>query len=234
MMVIHNSSSSTRDHLKWRAIIPTTCAMSIDVHQEVLSQIRQALNRRGYYDKNQLEKRAKKGLGGKCHGFDSSKYTASSMFYLPGQAVAGPHASFFLAFDTGKRRAINPYEWIDKSILNHQPEPLATIVQPVFTVRKDPKLTQALALMEAEKLERCQANYQDRIDAAISRWRGHLKGTGNHEFFVLAASLASAGMDQTEIVRTLHSEAIYAHGTESQKDRRAAIPTVVRRLRCAA
>jgi hypothetical protein len=34
--------------------------------------IRQALNRRGYYDKKQLAKRAEKGLSGKCHGFDPS------------------------------------------------------------------------------------------------------------------------------------------------------------------
>ena len=65
MMVIHNSSSSAPDAPRWRAIIPTTCAMTIDVHREIMSQIRQALNRRGYYDKNQLRTRAAKGLAGK-------------------------------------------------------------------------------------------------------------------------------------------------------------------------
>ena len=123
MMVIHNSASSTPDAPRWRAIIPTTCAMTIDVHREIMSQIRQALNRRGYYDKNQLRKRAEKGLAGKDHGFDPSKYTATSMFYLPAQAALGPHASFFLVFDGGRRQAIDPYRWIDKTIINHRPEP---------------------------------------------------------------------------------------------------------------
>jgi hypothetical protein len=90
--------------------------VTIDVHREIILQIRQALNRRGYFDRKQLAKRAEKGFGGKCHGFDPSKYTASSMFYLPGQAVAGPEASFFLTFEGGKRKAINPYEWIEKTI----------------------------------------------------------------------------------------------------------------------
>jgi hypothetical protein len=238
MMVIHNSSSSSPDHTKWRAIIPTTCAMTIDVHREVMLQIRQALNRRGYYDRRQLEKRAKKSLGGKCHGFDPSKYTASSMFYLPGQAVAGPEASFFLTFDDGKRQAINPYQWIDKTIINHipEPEPESSVVaeEPISTLRKDPKLTRALKLMEAEQVAHRQTNYQERVEAAMQRWRHHGKGTGNYEFFVLAASLAATGMDRTEVRLMLCAESVYAHGSESQKDRRAAIPGIMNRLKCAA
>jgi hypothetical protein len=35
MMVIHNSASSTPDAPRWRAIIPTTCAMTIEVHREI-------------------------------------------------------------------------------------------------------------------------------------------------------------------------------------------------------
>jgi hypothetical protein len=237
MMVIHNSSSSSPDHTKWRAIIPTTCAMTIDVHREVMLQIRQALNRRDYFDKRQLEKRAKKGLGGKCHGFDPSKYTASSMFYLPGQATACPVASFFLTFDDGKRHAINPYQWIDKTIINHQPEPEPELlVAPSNSMsfeRKDPKLTRALKLMEAEQVEHRQTNYQERVEAAMQRWRYHGKGTGNHEFFVLAASLAANGMDRIEIQQTLYAESVYAHGAMSQRDRRAAIPDIMNRLRCA-
>jgi hypothetical protein len=233
MMVIHNSSSSTPDHKKWRAIIPTSCAMTIDVHREIMLQIRQALNRRGYFDKNQLEKRARKGLGGKCHGFDPSKYTASSMFYLPGQAAAGAHASFFLAFDGGKRRPIDPYQWIDRSIINHWSEPEAKplVTEPVPTSRKDPKLTRALQLMDSEKFGHWR---QSRIEAARRRWRHHGKGTGNHEFFVLAASLSSAGLDRAEIRRTLYDEAVHAHGAGSQRDRRSSISHIVEKLKHAA
>ena len=99
--------------------------MTIDVHRDILMQLMKALNRRGYYSKKQLEKRAQRGLGGKLHGFDPSKFAACSLFYLPVQAAAGQDASFFMTFDGGKRQAINPYEWIDKTIIDHRPEPAA-------------------------------------------------------------------------------------------------------------
>ena len=234
IMVIHNSSSSTPDHLKWRVIIPTTCAMTIDVHREIMLQIRQALNRRCYYDKKQLARRADKGLAGRNHGFDPSKYNAASMFYLPAQAAAGPEASFFLVFDGGKREAINPFEWIDKSIINHrpepEPEPVAAVSSPETRAKKDPKLARMVEAIEAHH----QVNYQERVDAAIQRWRQHPKGSGNEEFFRLAASLNRAGLPQNEVRRTLYDEAAFAHGTKSQRDRRAAIPNLLRRLRFAA
>jgi hypothetical protein len=237
MMVIHNSSSSTLDHRKWRAIIPTTCAMTIDVHREIMVQIRQALNRRGYYDEKQLAKRAEMGLGGKCHGFDPTKYTASSMFYLPGQAVAGPDASFFLTFDAAQRQAINPYQWIDKTIINHQPEPepepkvTVSITEPASFVRKDPKLTRALLAMEAERQAHCRDSHQGRVDAAIDRWRQHPKKTGNRAFFELAVALVGAGMERAEIERTLYAESAYAHGSQSQSDRRTAIPHILKKIK---
>jgi hypothetical protein len=239
MMVIHNSSSSTPDRSKWRAIIPTTCAMTIEVHHEIMAQIRQALNKRGYYDKRQLARKEKEGKllpKHKHHGFDPSKYTASSMFYLPAQAVAGPEASFFLVFDGDKRRPINPYQWIDKTIINHRPdpEPVADAPAPVSLVRKDPNLTRALLAIEAEKQAHRREDYEERVDAVITKWRQHPPGSGNHEFFMLALGLAAAGVERTEIERTLFSEAAFAHGNQSQQDRRAAIPDIMQRLRCAA
>jgi hypothetical protein len=238
MMVIHNSSSSAPDAPRWRAIIPTTCAMTIDVHREIMSQIRQALNRRGYYDKNQLRKRVEKGLAGKDHGFDPSKYTAASMFYLPAQAALGAHASFFLVFDGGRRQPIDPYLWIDKSIINHRPEPdsepVPASTAPICLTRKDPKLTRFLQEMEAERQERWGEAYQCRVSAALDRWRHHAKGSGNDEFFQLAASLSAAGMPPVEVERTLYAELPFAHGPESQRDRKADVPRIMRWLRCAA
>ena len=95
-MVISNSFSSTPEAPRWRAVIPTTCAMTADVHAEIIGQIMKALNRRGYYSKTQLEKRAAKGIGGKRHGFDTSKLNPSSLFYLPAQAAAGPRCFVLL------------------------------------------------------------------------------------------------------------------------------------------
>jgi hypothetical protein len=92
-IVTYNSASSTIDAPRWRAVIPTTCAMTIDVHRDILMQLMKSLNRRGYYSKKQLEKRSQRSLGGKQHGFDPSKFAACSLFYLPAQAAAGPDAS---------------------------------------------------------------------------------------------------------------------------------------------
>jgi hypothetical protein len=242
-MVIHNSASSTAQCPRWRAIIPTTCALSVDAHREIMSQMRQALNRRGFFDEKQLEKRAEKGMAGKCHGFDPSKYNATSMFYLPTQASAGPDASFFLVFEGGSRKAINPHQWIDKTIINHRPDPAP---QPIIEapaspaaaiinfVRKDPKLTRALLAMEAEKEGRRGPNYEEVVNAAIEEWRAHPIGSGNAAFFTLAVKLACAGMERDEIRRTLHAEVAYAHGPKSQGDRRTSIPYIMRMLRCAA
>jgi hypothetical protein len=236
-MVIYNSASSTPKNPRWRVVIPTTCAMTIDVHNEIMEQIKKSLGKRGYFDKKQLAKRAEKGLAGKNHGFDTSKFTASSLFYLPAQALAGSDASFFLTFDGGNRQPINPYQWVDKSIINHQPEPeaiaspIADQAKPNDLTRKDPRLTALLRSFEAEKQAKHQEHYQDRIEEAISTWRQHSKGTGNQAFFQLAVSLARAGMERHEIEQTLHTEAVYAHGSESQRDRRAAIPGIMGSLK---
>jgi hypothetical protein len=100
MMVIHNSASSTPDAPRWRAIIPTTCAVTIEVHREIMSQLRQALNRRGYFDKRQIAKRREKGLSGRFHGFDRWRCA------LPGD---GNSAFFRLGVDLD-RAGMSPAE----------------------------------------------------------------------------------------------------------------------------
>ena len=57
-MVMYNSASSTMNAPRWRAVIPTTYAMTIDVHRDILMQLMKSLNRRGFYSTKQLEKRA--------------------------------------------------------------------------------------------------------------------------------------------------------------------------------
>jgi hypothetical protein len=241
-MVIYNSTSSTLAAPRWRAVIPTTCAMSTDVHADIVAQIAKSLNRRGYFSRKQFEKRAAKGLGGKCHGFDTPKFAPSSLFYLPAQAAAGPGASFLLTFDGGMRRGIDPYRWIDKSIIDKRPEPqpvpdaapTTSGSAPPSLVRKDPKLIRLVMAIEAEKQVNRPGNSQARVDTAINRWRQHHDGTGNHEFFVLAVSLDATGIGRAEIERSLHDEATFSHSRQSVRDRRASIPAIMRKLRCAA
>ena len=45
-MVVYNSASSTTNAPRWRAVIPTTCAMTIDVHRDILMQLMKSLNQR--------------------------------------------------------------------------------------------------------------------------------------------------------------------------------------------
>ena len=121
--------------------------------------------------------------------------------------------------------------------MNDQPLPEPTRApaasQPISIVRKDPNLTRFLQAMEAEKQQQGE-NHRRRVDAALDKWRRHPKGTGNDEFVQLAASLFAVGIAHAEIERTLYAELPYAHGSRSQANRKADIPRIMRRLKCAA
>jgi hypothetical protein len=71
----------------------------------------------------------------------------------------------------GRRQPINPFLWIDRTIINHRPEPepppAVSAVPPTSLVRKDPKLTRLLMAMEAEKQAGQRDNYGARVNAAI-------------------------------------------------------------------
>ncbi len=123
---------------------------------------------------------------------------------------------------------------LDRAPQTDEPEPVAAASSLPPVVRKDPRLTRALLAIEAEKKKIHRENYQQRVEAAVDRWRQHPKETGNRAFFDLAVALFGAGIERTEIGRTLRDEAVYAHGTKSQRDRRAAIPHIMRKLKCAA
>ena len=229
-MVMYNSASSTMDAPRWRAVIPTTCAMTIDVHRDILMQLMKALNRRCYYSKKQLEKRAQRGLGGKLHGFDPSKFAACSLFYLPVQAAAGRDASFFMTFGGGKRQAINPYEWIDKTIIDHRPEPEPELVQTVrqpMPPTKCLKLQRMRELIAEEGAVQAETYRAQRQAQAIEKWRHAPPGDGNGAFFQLGVDLDRAGISPGEIDATLWQEASYGR---HQAERRAQIKYIMRAL----
>ena len=235
-MIIYNSASSTQKNPRWRAIIHTTCRISIDVHHEIMVQLSKSLNKKNYYGKQQLEK--KKGdQSGMHHGFDTSKFTPSSLFYLPVQAIAGSQHSFFLKYSGENRKPINPYHWVDRSIINHEakPEPeIPSISSPIIAEkpnRKDPKLNRFIEKLQQEEAENYQQKYHASVEHALQEWRTHPRGTGNQAFFQLAASLNRAGMDIDEIQQTLHQQVVHAHGAESQGHRRAAIPGIMETIR---
>ena len=215
-MVMYNSASSTKEAPRWRAVIPTTCAMTIDVHRDILMQLMKALNHRGYYSKKQLEKRAQRGLGGKLHGFDLSKFAACSLFYLPVQAAAGRDASFFLTFDGGKRQAINPYEWIDRTIIDHRPQPEP---EPVQMVRQLMPATDCPRLQTDARVDRRGRGREGEGQsgsAPVSSDREvaqHARSDGNDAFLRLGRDLERTGMSLADIDATLWQEAGYGRAS---------------------
>ena len=230
-MVMYNSASSTMDAPRWRAVIPTTCAMTIDVHRDILMQLMKTLNRRGYYSTKQLAKRAQQGLGGKLHGFDPSKFAACSLFYLPVQAAAGRDASFFMTFDSGRRLAINPYEWIDKTIIDHRPQPEPDPVQKArqpMPATECPRLRRMRELIAEEEVAGALSYRVRRQSAAIEKWRYASPGDGNGAFFQLGVDLDRAGMSPAEIDAILQQE---AGSARHPSERRAQIKYIMRSLR---
>ena len=84
-MVIVNAFNSTQETPRWRVFIPTTVTMPIVAHKAIAEQIMRTVNRAGYWSKKQL-KTNPRIKSRKRHGFDMSKLTPSSLFYLPCQA----------------------------------------------------------------------------------------------------------------------------------------------------
>lgn len=98
---------------RWRGFIPTTQVMTVAAHEIIIRSIEQALNQAGYWSQKQVERRGH----GRCHGFDTSKFNASSLFYLPVQARGGEAESYFLDLP-GKE--LDPVLWVQNGIV-HEP-----------------------------------------------------------------------------------------------------------------
>ena len=54
-MAIWNTYSHTSANPRWRVFIPTTLAMSVDIHKMIMRQIESVLNEKGYWTKKQLD-----------------------------------------------------------------------------------------------------------------------------------------------------------------------------------
>ncbi len=214
-MIIHNSISSIQKNPKWRVIIPTTCPMTKDVHKQIIELIKKCLQNNGYYDSIQMKNRANKAKIGKCHGFDPSKFTPSSLFYLPSQAKVGPEDSFFHIIQGEDRKPINPRAWIE-NIQNDYSDP-----------EYDEIIEQHARSDFKEKIDRSGSNPPD---VALTRWRTHSQGTGHREFFILAVALCRSGMSENDARNILHEEAIHSHGRQSVRDRRREISNSIKKI----
>jgi hypothetical protein len=194
--VTWNTYSHTPECPRWRAFIPTTHAMSIEVHALMLRQIEDVLNRGGYWSDKQITERPKGRT--KRHGFDTSKFNAASLFYLPAQAK-NPACSFF--HDHGasdpKRGPLDLCAWVQNCILDLKPEPepepevvVAPAAAPVLTNRRVSAKLQVLQdALDAERTKSMAGRREARVAKAIEDWRHTPRGQGHSGFFRLAAAL---------------------------------------------
>ena len=136
-----------------------------------------------------------------------------------------------MTFDGGKRQAINPYEWIDKTIIDHrpqlEPEPVQTVRQPM-PATECPRLRRMRDLIAVEETAKADTNLVQRRSAAIEKWRHASPGDGNGAFFQLGVDLDRAGMTPAEIDATLWQE---AGNGRHPAERRAQIKYIMRSLR---
>jgi hypothetical protein len=226
-VVVWNTFSSTPERPRWRAFIPTTEAMSKNAHTLIMGEILRRVNKAGFWSPEQLaaRPRAKTRL---LHGFDLSKLTASSLFYLPAQAE-DPKGSFFRDFTGAKRGPLEPANWITWAAkhgigeVNARPAP-RPILRPIETCGGGTaKLRTIRAAIANAGL------VASRRDAAIGQWRSVCQGIGggHKEFHLLAVGLRGAGLAGAELVDILHDEAVYARHPD---ERRREIRRLVRGL----
>ena len=234
-MAIFNSYSSTCQIPRWRAFIPTTIAMPIAAYRAIAGQIMRTVNDAGYWSKEQLtdNRRIKSG---RHHGFDMSKLTPSSLFYLPVQA-SDPGDSFFLDYNEARRLPLDPYAWADYASNHAMPEP-EQIVAPVVELPApkplpttiSPELQALSENLRSHHAANANVALAVRRDRAIQRWRieGTAPHVGNRKFFDLGRDLANTGMTDAEIADILHAEAGFSRTPD---DRRKQVQSILRSLR---
>lgn len=230
-IAVWNTYSHTPQKPRWRAFIPTTLAMTIDVHQVIMAQFERALNMHGYWSQQQIDKNPK--IKNKfLHGFDRSKFTGSSLFYLPSQAREPEH-SFFRDYAEIPRGALDVREWLKNSIID-----LGGADDGVVDAAEPPRPASAVSSTASDALRALRnalhkddeaSEYRVRaVERAINKWRETPPGEGHTGFFRLAASLKRVGLDDADLIATLKQEAAFAaHPAERRKE----IQSLVRSVR---
>lgn len=237
-IVIWNTASSTPEKPRWRVFIPTTCAMSVEVHKLIIAEIVGVLNNAGYWGQRKLEKDARL-KGRHCHGFDESKFTANSMFYLPCRAKH-PKGSFFTDFGVRDpwRGPLCVHDWLDHFIRKWKPEPEISPILPLTNssivlpnpapTSAPPTKLQMLREQLAQDHRQSMAGRQDeKVARAVEAWRSTPSGMGHHNFFCLGAALWRAGLEPHEVRLKLQEEVMFS---TSPRERRGEISGIIKKL----
>jgi hypothetical protein len=224
-----NTHSSTLEAPRWRAFIPTTKAMTQDIHTRVLSDLVRVMENAGWFSAEQIAAGRKNACG--IHGLDPSKFNAASMFYLPCRAAAGVEASFFIDFAGPLRSALDVEAAINRPVIAEReveasrPRPAARpAVQPQSTIVLSPAMQAAQEKLIEQSGAQAAARREEKVERAIDEWRSCPPGKGSEGFFKLGMALKRAGLEKYEVEARLRSEAGYGR---SPAERRAQVASIM-------
>jgi hypothetical protein len=228
-----NTHSSTPEAPRWRAFIPTTMAMTRDIHTRVLSDLVRVMENAGWFSAEQIAAGRKNPLG--VHGLDPSKFNAASMFYLPCRAAAGVEASFFHDFAGPRRAALDVEAAINRPVIAERevemtprPRPAARpVVQPQPTIVLSPAMHAAKDKLMEQSVAQAAVRREEKVERAIDEWRSCAAGKGSEGFFKFGMALKRAGLEKHEIEAMLRSEAGYGR---SPAERRAEVASIMRKV----
>jgi hypothetical protein len=109
---------------RWRAFFPTQQILTVEAHQIIIRSIERVLNQKGYYDDRTADKMEKWGKKVKRHGFDTSKFVASSLFYAP---MPDKHGEGFFIEYPGKE--IDPVQWVARSVIHEKDDNVISSIE---------------------------------------------------------------------------------------------------------
>lgn len=196
--VAFNSYNSKIELTKFRIYIPTNRPMSSFESAIMNTAIFEKLIKSGYSS----NMRDSRWPHEKLHGFDLSKRTPSSLFYMPCKA-ADPNCSFFTEYNGAGRASLDVDAWLSEvhNIYEQQGISIVESTLPIAT----------LEAVDLERVERARMSWR-KSQASESD-----KGNGNAEFFTLAKELRFAGLAKDQISSELSSEAIFARSPAKRK-----------------
>lgn len=230
-----NTYSSKVDAPRWRAFIPTSGLMSVEVHKLIVAQMLQVLNRNGWWSKDDLEKKSPKIA--RHHGLDMGKTIAASLFYLPSQA-GEVEASFFVDYNDNDRRPIDLFNMVDRTVVHERPEPVyerPEIAAPTMQVTEGTSAGMRALREKLFAIEVTEVRDRSReiVVKAVDDWRGQgcQPGQGNAGFYKFAMTLARSEMTDVDIEQTLYSEAQSANSPGERRKQVRGLMKAVRKAR---
>ena len=234
--LMFNSFNNGKDGaVKFRVLFPTATPMTADMYHMIWDIIAERIRGFDYYV-GPTQKANKNNLAGyseaRQSGLDYSKRCANSFFYMPCRAVLGKKHTFWKEHWAPVIPIMDPDRWITDFA------PIANQEYAVLPAYQNPRSEGLQRLVDCLAVNDDDGNPTDRRQQALAakaaaltkatlEWRSAPRHTGNEAFFRLAARLKAAGLTDVELQQTLYQEA--AHGN-SVKDRRAAIPSILKSL----